>query len=139
MGDLLACMCVHCIHILCLQRPEEGVGSCGIEVTIVNTMWVLGLKPGLLEEQPVLLTTEPSLRIQSRQSLSRDYSLKYFTYANSLNSQNSPIRSKLLSTPPHHVKERETKSWDSFTPAWCCIARKDLNQCPGSIPLCSKA
>jgi hypothetical protein len=36
----------------CLQSPEEGIGVPGTLVT----------DPGLLKEQPVLVTTEPSLQ-----------------------------------------------------------------------------
>lgn len=44
---------------LVLQRPEEGVSPLGLELWMI---WVLGIKLGPLEKQPVLLTTKPSLQ-----------------------------------------------------------------------------
>ena len=55
MGVLLACVSLHYIHAS--AHREEGVRSPGIGAT----MWVMGIEPGPMEEQPVFLTTEPSL------------------------------------------------------------------------------
>jgi hypothetical protein len=59
-------LCLHAyVCIVCAMpwRPEgvrpqmTGVtGGCEL-------LWLLGIKPGFLKEQPVLLTTEPSLHL----------------------------------------------------------------------------
>lgn len=53
------------MHAWCLQRPEEAIGSPETEVTDGEGCAIkgaLGLKPSPLEEQPMLLSTEPSLQ-----------------------------------------------------------------------------
>lgn len=54
--SLQACLCTMYMYVWYLKRP--GVRSPGIGIT----MWVLGIKVGPLEEQPVRLTPEPSLQ-----------------------------------------------------------------------------
>ena len=54
------------MHV-CPQRPEEGIGSPGTEVTD-NCKPPCGcweLNSGLLEDQPVLSTAEPSLQSET--------------------------------------------------------------------------
>lgn len=63
-GDLTACMSVGHMQALC-WRPKEPFRSYR---QLWTSMWVLELNPGLLEEQTVLLTTQPS------------YHPKVFTY-----------------------------------------------------------
>ena len=56
---VFACMCVPCVDIWCLQRPEEDVRS--PEVRVCKATCKCGeLNSGPLEEQEVLLTAEPS-------------------------------------------------------------------------------
>ena len=50
-------MNVHHVCTRCPLRPEEGVGFPGA------ASWVLGTDSDLLQEQQVLLTTEPSLQL----------------------------------------------------------------------------
>ena len=55
---------MHCVHAWYLQKPEEGTGSLGTGVKEdcqpQGERWKLN--PGPLQEQPVLLTAEPSLQ-----------------------------------------------------------------------------
>jgi hypothetical protein len=52
-----------CFALQACLVPVEGVRSPGTGVTgIWETLWVLGLTPGPLQEQPVLLTTETPLQ-----------------------------------------------------------------------------
>ena len=64
MGVLPACMSLHQVFPWCFQRSEEGVQFPVIIVTdncgLPHGSWYLILGP--LEEQPVLLTSEPSLQ-----------------------------------------------------------------------------
>lgn len=57
-------MSVYRICVLCSQRPVEGLGSHGTGIMgnceLSCTFWELKL--GSMEEQPVLLTIEPSLQ-----------------------------------------------------------------------------
>ena len=50
--------------VQCLRRPEKGKRYPGMEVIdaweLLCTTWVLGIKLDGPEEQPVLLTMEPS-------------------------------------------------------------------------------
>jgi hypothetical protein len=62
MDVLPVCIPVHHIHTWCSQKPEKD--PLGIELQKTNcklpqASW--DLNPGLLEEQQVLLTSEPSL------------------------------------------------------------------------------
>ena len=54
-------MCL-CMYMQFPQWPEEGIRSSGTEVPEAKRM--LGLNPGPLEEQPVLLMTKSSLQPQ---------------------------------------------------------------------------
>jgi hypothetical protein len=63
---------------MCLQYPcrsEEGIGFPGTEVTdgceLPRVYWELNLGP--LEEQSVLLTTEPSLQHSATQGLTTQH------------------------------------------------------------------
>lgn len=53
-----------CLRTTCVpSEAREGIGSLGLELTLWATvMWVLGIKLGPLQEQPLLSTTEPSLQ-----------------------------------------------------------------------------
>lgn len=58
--------CFACMHVCVCLVPEEARRGCSIPWPWVITDlwsagWVLRLEPGLLEEQPALLTAEPSL------------------------------------------------------------------------------
>lgn len=53
---LLACMSVHYAHVWCLRKLEEGVGSSGKGYEPPSGCW-----DSNLGEDPVLLTTEPTL------------------------------------------------------------------------------
>lgn len=61
---LPACMSVHCINALCPWRPEEDIGSLWTGVSdgceTLCGFWKLNQDP--LQEQQILLTTEPSLQ-----------------------------------------------------------------------------
>lgn len=57
MDGFSAGMSVYLVCAQYLQRPEEGVRL------LSATLWVLGLKPGPLEEPKVPLTMEPSLQL----------------------------------------------------------------------------
>lgn len=63
MDNLSICMYVHHVHIWCLLRPEEGIGS--LEIGIIKGCkllccgWELNLDS--LEGKPMFLTSEPSL------------------------------------------------------------------------------
>jgi hypothetical protein len=59
-----ACLCIACVQ--CLWRPEEDISSPGTGVTDVYNppSGLLGVEPGPLKEQQVLLTTGPSLQPQ---------------------------------------------------------------------------
>ena len=63
-GVLSPCMCAFHIHAYYPKKPEGGVRSLGAEVTdgceVMGGCWELSLGP--LEEQSLLLTTEPSLQ-----------------------------------------------------------------------------
>lgn len=63
MDNLSACMYMHCVHVWCLLKSEEGVGSLEIGITdgceLLCGCWELNL--GSLECKPMLLTSEPSL------------------------------------------------------------------------------
>jgi hypothetical protein len=48
-------MCVPGIHRLHKKTLDP------LELELGVIMWILGIKPGPLEEQPVLLTSEPTL------------------------------------------------------------------------------
>ncbi|CAO2610959.1 hypothetical protein LEMLEM_LOCUS14895 [Lemmus lemmus] len=50
MSVLLLYMFMYFVCVWCLQRPKEGIRSLELE-----------LNPGLLEEEPVLLTIEPAI------------------------------------------------------------------------------
>lgn len=60
---------MYCVLLVCLVPTEgrKGIGSPGIGVTVDCELpcgfWELNLCP--LEEQPVLLTAEPSFNLQS--------------------------------------------------------------------------
>ena len=55
-------LCTSCMQFQ--GRPEEGIGYKGTGVVAgCVRLWVLGLKPGLLEEQLVLVTTEAPLQL----------------------------------------------------------------------------
>ena len=61
------CACIFCrVCALCPQKSEDGMGSPGPGVRdscrLLCGCWELN--PGPMEEQPVLLTTEPSLQPQ---------------------------------------------------------------------------
>ena len=60
---LLVCMCTTCMQYP--RRPEEDIGSLETGVPgggeLPRGCW--GLDLGHLEEQPLLLTTEPSLQL----------------------------------------------------------------------------
>lgn len=52
------------VFFFCPQRPIKGIKSLELEFQLVSsTMWVLESNSGPLENQPVLLTTEPSIRL----------------------------------------------------------------------------
>jgi hypothetical protein len=54
-----------CMGILSARLSVHRVCAVSVEaltLQLQTTMWVLGIKPGSLEEQPVPLTTEPSLQ-----------------------------------------------------------------------------
>ena len=54
-----------CEHECSCPRPEEGVDCLGwsYRLIVINCpAWVLGTNPGSLQEQAVLVTTEPSLQ-----------------------------------------------------------------------------
>ena len=55
---------LHTTCTQCLQRSEKGVGSPDNRSYrwLLLTVWVLGLELGSSEEQPVLLTSEPSFQ-----------------------------------------------------------------------------
>lgn len=62
MGVTSAWMSVHYMHAWCPRRREEAIGSSGTGVTQVwAAKWVLGINPGPLQEQHMLLTSESSL------------------------------------------------------------------------------
>lgn len=48
--------------LVCVWRHKEGIESPGAGIQLLATMWVRGPNQGLLEEQPTVLTTEPSLQ-----------------------------------------------------------------------------
>lgn len=56
-------MYVHHVHVWCLLRPEEGIGSLEIRITegckLLCGCWELNLDS--LEGKPMLLTSEPFL------------------------------------------------------------------------------
>lgn len=59
------CRCVHlsvCVCPVGICMWNRGVGGPGAGVTYACEPRVLGVNLGPLEEQPVLLTTEPSLQ-----------------------------------------------------------------------------
>ena len=64
MGVLSDCVSVYNVHVCHPQRLEEGVRSVSISIIdgceLPCGCW--DLNPGLLEEQPVLLTSEPTLQ-----------------------------------------------------------------------------
>jgi hypothetical protein len=62
MGVLPACISMHVCA--CSWWPEEGIGFSGNGVANGSepVLWVLGIKSGFLEEQPVFLNAEPSLQ-----------------------------------------------------------------------------
>ena len=64
MAVLPACTSVHRLHARYLQRPEVGVRSpvTGVPDGSELPCGYWELDPGPLEEQPMLLTTEPSLQ-----------------------------------------------------------------------------
>lgn len=64
MDVLLAYFFVHCMHIWCLRKPEEGVGSPGTRVTGGFELNVSAGNGTLcpLEEQSGLLSTVPFLQ-----------------------------------------------------------------------------
>jgi len=57
------CFHVDHMHICRLQKSEEGVRSTGTGVTGSCEYWESNSGP--LEEQPVFLTAEPSLQLQT--------------------------------------------------------------------------
>lgn len=61
---MCVCLCVCCTHECSCHRLEEGVDFSGLELqTVINcSAWVLGTKPDSLQEQAVLVTTEPTLQ-----------------------------------------------------------------------------
>lgn len=64
MGIWSACMTVHHIFAWFLRRPEEGIGSPETQVREGCQLPCEGWEStlGLLEAQPVLLSTQPSLQ-----------------------------------------------------------------------------
>ena len=58
---LNVCKCTHVVH--CPQRSEEGVGT-GVTDTCQLPCGCWESNPGSLQEQSMLLTTEPSLQPQ---------------------------------------------------------------------------
>lgn len=63
MNNLSICMYVHHVHVWCLLRPEEEIGSLEIRITegckLLCGCWELNLDS--LEGKPMLLTSEPFL------------------------------------------------------------------------------
>lgn len=59
---MYVCVYTPCVG-RCLQRSEEGIRT--LETGVTSLMWVLGnsmvSNSGLLEEQQIILTTDPSL------------------------------------------------------------------------------
>lgn len=53
---LPTCMFVHHVFAQCLQRSERDIDPLELELQLGVIMWVLGIKSGALQEQPVLLT-----------------------------------------------------------------------------------
>lgn len=64
MAVLSECMSVPLLCACCPQRLQEGIRSQGTRATDGSWLpsWYLDLNLGLLEEQPMLLTTKPSLQ-----------------------------------------------------------------------------
>lgn len=73
-------MCLHHVHACCLWRPEDGVRSAGTGVRDgygpLCGCWEL--KPGLMQEKPLLLTSESSLVLKSSYFYILDYHFLVF-------------------------------------------------------------
>lgn len=59
MGVFPACMCMHCVYVWYLWRPEEGARSLELELQCGSGNQILDP----LEEQPVLSVTESSFQL----------------------------------------------------------------------------
>lgn len=53
-----------CVSLVCLV-PMKSRGVAGSHESLPHVMWVLEIKPSLLEEHPVLLIAEPSPQLQA--------------------------------------------------------------------------
>lgn len=64
MGVLFTCMSMHHFHAWCLQKPEGDIESPGSRVMYSYELLCGGWESnsGSQQEQPVHLTTEPSLQ-----------------------------------------------------------------------------
>ena len=100
---LPACMSVY--HVLSAQRPKEGFGSLWLEL---EQCWLPGgcweRIWGSLEEQPMLLTTEPSLQPPLQTDLNTAWLSGYFCPGQQrkildLNSEHLTSAIKLLLLP----------------------------------------
>lgn len=61
---IFICMCVYVPHVCsCPQKSEKASDTqdLGLQVVVSHLSWVLGTNSNSLEEQQVLLITEPSL------------------------------------------------------------------------------
>jgi hypothetical protein len=65
LGILPTYISINHVHAWCLQWPEQGVRSPGAGITdhCEPPCRCWELNPGPLQEQPVLLTTEPSFQL----------------------------------------------------------------------------
>lgn len=60
---LQVCLCIMCMPAVC-RGQKRWLNPLERELQIVvSYMWVLGIKPGPLEEQKAFLTIEPSLQL----------------------------------------------------------------------------
>lgn len=55
-------VCLYHVHAWYLRKTEDGVRAPGAGLRTVTAMWVLGIKASHLDEQPMVLTSEPPLQ-----------------------------------------------------------------------------